>query len=425
MRNIQYFKGKKISIIGLGRSGLAAALLLNKLGAQLYVSDYQDTSELKANTLRLKEAGIKNIELGAHNRSFIEKSDLIVVSPGVSNKSESILWAEKLKIPIISEIELGFMLCPAKIIATTGTNGKTTVTTLIGRLIQKCGQQAFICGNIGRPFCLEVEKMQPEDYVSLEVSSFQLERIKTFKPYISLILNFTPDHLDRYASTQEYLEAKKRIFLNQDKHDYVILNYEDSVLRELAKEIKANLRYFKNDPLFNPNQAAVLEVAKILGIDQDVVNNLFQEFKGIEHRLEWVGQIKGVDFINDSKATNVDSTLWALRNIAQPIILIAGGRDKGIDYKLIQDLAKQKVKMAILIGEAKNKIKAALGDILPCEEADSLAKAVYLAYKKASSGDCVLLSPMCASFDMFKNYEERGNIFKEIVKGLQDNKIYA
>lgn len=425
MKNTQYFKNKRITVIGLGRSGLSASLLLNKLGAHVRVSDSQDAEELKLNAFQLQAAGIKEIELGRHSRNFIENSDLIVVSPGVSNKSKSILWAEELKIPIISEIELGFMLCPAKIIATTGTNGKTTVTTLIGRLIEKWGKRVFICGNIGRPFCLDIENMRPEDYVSLEVSSFQLERIITFKPYISLILNFTPDHLDRYTTTQEYLEAKKRIFINQDNNDYVILNYEDATLRNLAKEIKANLRYFKNNFQFNSNQAAVLEVANILGIQQEIAKALFQEFKGIEHRLEWVEQIKGIDFINDSKATNVESTLWALRNISRPIILIAGGRDKGIDYKSIQDLAKEKVKMAILIGEAKNKLKEVLGAIVPCREADSLLQAVYLAYEKAQSGDCVLLSPMCASFDMFKNYEDRGNTFKKIVKELKNNKIYA
>ncbi len=425
MKNECYFKDKKVTVVGLSRSGMAASILLKSIGSRVKVTDSGNTAELKNNATLLKDKGVKDIELGAHSEDFIRGSDLVVVSPGVNNKSPAIIWAENFKIPIISEIELGFMLCPAKIIATTGTNGKTTVTTLIGKIIEASGRRAFVCGNIGRPFCAELKNITEEDLISLEVSSFQLERIKTFKPYISVILNFTPDHLDRYQSVSDYLEAKKRIFMNQTKDDYVILNGHDNTLRKLEKEILANVRYFKDSPEFNPNQSAVIEVARVLGINRDVYKRVFDGFKGIEHRLEIVRDIDGIEFINDSKATNVDSAFWALRNINKPIILIAGGRDKGIDYSLIADAVKNKVRLIILIGEAREKIRLALGGLVPCVDADSLETAVRQAYSKAASGDCVLLSPMCASFDMFKNYEERGDVFKKIVKGLSPKKIYA
>jgi len=418
MKNKEYFQGKKIAIVGLARSGVSCAILLKDLGAEIFVTDAGDNEALRINALELNAKGIKEIELGKHTQNFIKGKDLVIISPGVSDKSQAVVWAKEFGIPVISEIELSFMLCPARVIAITGTNGKTTVTTLIGKIIQACGKNAVICGNIGNPFAGELNKLREGDFVSLEVSSFQLETIKTFKPFISLILNFTPDHLDRYKNTDEYLGTKKRIFMNQDKHDYVILNYDDPALRDLSKEIKANVRYFKHEAGLNPNQSAVLEVAKILGIDRNLCLEVFSRFKGIEHRMEWVSEINGVEFINDSKATNVDSTAWALRNLNKPVVLIAGGRDKGIDYSLVSELVRDKVKALVLIGEAKDKIKKALGEIVPHLEAGSMQEAVEKAYKKSNPGYCVLLSPMCASFDMFQNYEHRGKVFKSAVLDL-------
>ncbi|MCM8770763.1 MAG: UDP-N-acetylmuramoyl-L-alanine--D-glutamate ligase [Candidatus Omnitrophica bacterium] len=414
------FKGKKVGVVGLAKSGLAASLLLKDLGAQVWVTDVNDNDTLRKNLSILNSQGINKVELGRHSEEFIKGKDLLVVSPGVSNASWVILRAEELRIPIISEIELAYLVCPAKIIAVTGTNGKTTVTTLIGRVIQASGKKAVVCGNIGNPFTQEVGKLKEGDFVSLEVSSFQLERIKDFKPFISVILNFTPDHLDRYKDIQEYLAAKKRIYINQDSSDFVVLNYDDLTLRNLNKEIKANVRYFKERPNFNPNQSAVIEVADILGIERDLCLEILHNFKGIEHRLESVLEFNRIEFINDSKATNVDSTIWALKNIQKPINLIAGGRDKGIDYALVGNFVKDKVKTLILIGEAKDKIKNVLGKIVPCLEATSLEEAVKIAYENADAGDCVLLSPMCASFDMFLNYEERGRVFKKAVFDLAE-----
>jgi len=417
MKNSEYFRDKKVTVVGLARSGLSCANLLYDLGADVSVTDNQDNDAVRLNTAKLKSKDIK-IELGKHSPEFIENRDLLVVSPGVNNSSLPIIWAQNQKIPIISEIEVAWILCPATVIAVTGTNGKTTVTTLIGKILEAKGEKVFVCGNIGNPFCDEVSEMEEGNFVSLEVSSFQLERVKTFKPKVSVILNFTCNHLDRYRNIQEYFEVKKRIFMNQDESDYLVLNYQDSAVRELAKETRACAVYFSKNKDLNPNQAAVLAVGSTLGIDEELVLHIFSEFRGIEHRLEYVVEINNIKFINDSKATTVDSAMWALQNISQPIVLIAGGRDKGSDYSVILDLARKKVKELILIGEAKKKIEDTFRGFLPINEAATLEEAVNIASYKARPGDCVLLSPMCSSFDMFSNYEERGKAFKKAVQEL-------
>jgi len=388
------------------------------LGAEVSVTDNLDNELTRANIVKLKSRNIA-FELGRHSREFIKDRDMIVVSPGLPDSALPVVWAEEFKIPIISEIEVAAILCPAEVIAVTGTSGKTTVTTLIGRLLQDNQGEAFVCGNIGNPFCACVAQMEEGDFVSLEVSSFQLERIKTFKPKISVILNFSRNHLDRYKNMQEYIQAKKRIFMNQDASDYLVLNCQDPLVKALARETPAKTVYFsKSQENLNPNQSAVMVVASILGIGRDLVMKVFREFKGIEHRLEFVKEINNIKFINDSKATTVDSAVWALKNITCPVILIAGGRDKGSDYSAILDLMAEKVKEVILIGEAKAKMKAIFMQKLPCEEAANLEEAVVRAFAKASSGDCVLLSPMCSSFDMFSDYEERGREFKKAVSNL-------
>jgi UDP-N-acetylmuramoylalanine--D-glutamate ligase len=421
MRNADYYKNKRITIVGLARSGVACANLLYNLGAIVSITDNKDTDVTRRNADNPKSKGIK-FELGRHSQEFVRGQDLLVVSPGVTDDSLPIIWAKEFRIPIISEVEVAGSVCPATIIAVTGSNGKTTVTTLIGKIIEAAGKKAFICGNIGNPFSGEVEKMGESDFVALEVSSFQLERIKTFKPKISVILNFSRNHLDRYSNMQEYLEAKKRIFMNQDKSDYLILNYENPVLRELAKEANARVVYFSKKPDLNPNQAAALAVGSVLGIDGQLIAGVFKEFKGIEHRMEFVAEINNIKFINDSKATTVESAVWALENINSPVILIAGGKDKGADYAGILDLAQNKVRDVILIGEAKKKIESAWQGVLSMEGAATLQEAVNKAYLKARPGDSILLSPMCSSFDMFTDYEERGNVFKSAVHALTREK---
>jgi UDP-N-acetylmuramoylalanine--D-glutamate ligase len=391
--------------------------LLDDLGAKVSVTDKSSCATTQEYANKLKARPIE-IELGSHSQAFIKGTDLVVVSPGVDNHSLPVVWAESLRIPIISEIELAWVLCPATIIAVTGTNGKTTVATLVGRILEASGRRVFVCGNIGNPFSGQVNLMQPQDFVSLEVSSFQLERIDKFKPKIAVMLNFSCNHLDRHKDIEDYLKAKKRIFLNQDKNDYLVLNKDDPILRGLAKEASAKLVYFNQSRNLNPNYSAVMVVADILGIDKKIVLDVLANFKGVEHRLEYVGQLNGIEFINDSKATTVESTVWALDNIARPVILIAGGRDKGLDFRQLRSSLGKKVKSVILIGEAKEKIKQALADILSISEADSLPQAIKLAWSQAEKGDSILLSPMCASFDMFANFEERGNCFKQAVKEL-------
>lgn len=422
MRNTDYFKNKRITVVGLARSGLACASLLFELGAQVSITDNKDTELLRLNASSLKSRGIK-IELGRHSPSFIKGRDLIIISPGVPSDAEPVIWAHKFNVSLISEIEVGWVLCPATIIAVTGSNGKTTVTTLLGKVLETAGKRAFVCGNIGTPFSAQVAEMKEQDYVCLEVSSFQLETVDKFKPKISVILNFSRNHLDRHRDMQEYLGAKKRIFMNQDKDDYLVVNAEDALLRKLTQELAVRIVYFLKTPGLSPNQSAVLTVAELVGIKEELCLEVFRDFKGAEHRQEYVADIAGVRFINDSKATTVEAAIYALENIDRPVVLIAGGKDKGLDYSDILRPARKKIKEVVLIGQAKEKIKKALEAELPVCDARSLQEAVDIAFKKSSPGDCVLFSPMCSSFDMFRDYEERGRVFKEAVLSLARGKI--
>jgi len=330
-----------------------------------------------------------------------------------------------MQIPVISEIEFAADLCPAKIIAVTGSNGKTTVTTLIGKVIEAGMRHAFVCGNIGTPFSSLVDKLNQNDFVSLEVSSFQLEKILKFKPHIAVILNITKNHLDRHKDMQEYLDAKKRIYMNQDGSDFLVLNSEDPVLNGWAREAKSKVVFFGRSAGLNPNEAAVLAVGSVLGLSRDKILRVFEDFQGLEHRMEFVAEIKKVKFINDSKATTADSAKWALENLSCPVFLIAGGKDKGVDYGLIKEAARIKVKGLILIGEAAGNIARELAGELKTEAATTLDEAVRKAFSRASAGDCVLLSPMCSSFDMFTNYEERGKVFKDSVLKLAEENKYG
>ncbi|MDD5505843.1 MAG: UDP-N-acetylmuramoyl-L-alanine--D-glutamate ligase [Candidatus Omnitrophica bacterium] len=417
MQNTKYFKGKNVTIVGLARSGLACANLLYSLGAIVRVTDINDNTHTKSFAVGLASKDIL-LELGGHSEDFIKKADLVVVSPGVPDTAQPLIWARESAKPVIGEIELASMLCPAEVIAVTGSNGKTTVTTLISRVLAECGKRVFVCGNIGNPFCAEVEKLKKGDFVVLEVSSFQLETIKNFKPKIAVILNLTPNHLDRYNNMQEYLDAKKRIFMNQDKKDFLVLNADDPALRPVASESKSKAVFFDREAGLNPNQNAVIAVGGILGIKQEKILKVFRDFKGIEHRMEEVEEINGVKFINDSKATTADSAIWAINNISSPIVLIAGGRHKGINYRVILEAAKNKVKQAFLIGEAKDIIASDLSGAFPIAKVDTLKDAVIGSYGLAQPGDCVLFSPMCSSFDMFRDYEQRGEAFKKTVLDL-------
>jgi UDP-N-acetylmuramoylalanine--D-glutamate ligase len=417
-------QNKKITIFGLSRSGFESARLLYQLrnGIKIKVTEIRDDSQIRDNVNKLGSS--IDVEIGRHSENFIKDSDLIVLSPGIRTDLPILLWAKKRGIKIISEIELAYLMCPASIIAITGSNGKTTVTTLSSQILKFTGRRVHLCGNVGRPFTKEILNIKKDDLICLEVSSFQLETIDTFKPKVAVFLNFSPNHLDRYRNMKEYLLAKKKIFQNQDSKDWSVLNYEDKTLRNLSSEIKSQIVFFNNNEdekynkNFNSNHLATLAIGRIFGVKKEKCLEVFREFKGIEHRLEFVRDIDGIEFINDSKSTTIESAIWALKNINKPIIMIAGGKDKGGDFSSIKNLIRDKVKELIVIGEAKQKIKSAMNKDLRIKEASTLKDAVDIAYRDSLKGECILLSPMCASFDMFSDFQQRGEVFKEIVRGI-------
>lgn len=454
-------KGKKVTVAGLARSGMAAAFLLKRQGAEVYATDAGDSDALRRNAILLKEAGIE-VETGVHSRGFIAGKDLIVVSPAVPEDSVIFKWAREEGVPVIGEIELGYLCCEAPIIAVTGTNGKSTTTTLIGEILRVAGKDAVVCGNIGNPFCGELHRLKKDSIAVIEVSSFQLESIKSFKPFVSVVLNVSQNHFDRHPDPASYIAAKSRILENQESDDWAVLNYDDPAVRELGKKTNAKVIFFSRlgntvspvrkmnfsnglsagcyedgslfvfegkhkcfvsreselkikGPHNIENILACISVASVFNISADKIRRALTGFKGLEHRFELVAAIGGIDFINDSKATTVLAVKMALESCDKPVILIAGGHDKGSDFKVLRSVISSKVKKVVLIGEAKEKIRRHLNGTVPFIEADSMEDAVKKAYLSSSPGDCVLLSPMCASFDMFRDFEERGKVFKEAV----------
>jgi len=455
-------RDKKILVAGLGLSGQAAAKLAKSKKACVYVSEIANTKALQKKAKDLRKHGIA-VELGRHSASFLKGTDLLIVSPGLKDNSRAIVWAQRYKVPIISEIEFASWFCPAPIIAITGTNGKSTVTTLIGKVLNKAGKRTIICGNIGNPFSGEAARFKSADVVVLEVSSFALRHIKNFRPKVSVILNISQNHLDYHKTMAEYFRAKSKILVNQKKDDFTVLNFDDASIRSLAKKTKAKTVFFSkrkvNLPLainkchaaawLDGNNIKVLwkkkekitlskQRLKLKGVhnyqnimsailacltqnaDKKKILDAILSFKGLEHRCEYVTTIRGVRFVNDSKATTVDATACALSIFeGRNVVLVCGGYDKGSNFACIRPLIKKKVRCLVVMGKARNKIKKALGDTVDTITAKNLEHAVWLAFKNASSGDCVLLSPMCASFDMFKNFEQRGIIFKKIVRDLR------
>ena len=379
-------------------------------------------------------------------------SDLIVLSPGVDINALFLEKSREQGIPIISEIELASRFAQAPIIAVTGTNGKSTVTTLIGDILRQAGKKIAIGGNLGTPF-IDLLKIQPVDYFVLEVSTFQLEGIKTFRPDIAIILNITPDHLDRHKNFKEYSELKGKISAFQTEEDILILNKDDDhVLKQgmrseakkvffsLSEKVTSGAYLEKNlittcfdeskkqflslDELKPPikfqieNFLAAIAATTILNVGRDEIVSTAINFKGLDHRIEWVRTVRGIDFINDSKGTNVGALHKSLENFSRPIILIAGGKDKGGDFQVLKTLFRQKVKHLVLMGETKNKFREVLNGSFSYEDAESMEDAVKRAMEKAIVGDIVLLSPGCSSFDMFESFMERGDRFKKIVGQL-------
>ena len=445
-------KNKNISVIGAVRSGVGAAKLIKKLGGNPFVSDSGKNKNLIISGETLKENKI-NFEIGEHTDKVYD-CDLMVVSPGVPSNAQILVDAKEKNIEIISEIELAYNFCKAKIIAITGTNGKTTTTSLCGHIFKTSGVKTFIAGNIGTAFSEIVLEASENDFVVLEVSSFQLDLIKDFKPNIGMILNITPDHLNRYENKFEnYINSKLRLYKNQDKNDYLILNKDDEILINSLTNYSSKEFYFSlNEPQLNgcyltgtqiiynedgelrftcdtsginlkgehniANAMAAVNAAKIFNLDNEKIKEGLKTFKGVEHRLEFVREVNGVTFINDSKATNVDSVWYALRSFDEPIFLILGGQDKGNDYSQIKQLVIEKVKKIYAIGSSADKVFNFFHSEVKVEVKPSLEDVVIAANQEARENEIVLLSPACASFDMFDNYEHRGKIFKEAVNKL-------
>ncbi|MFH1898729.1 MAG: UDP-N-acetylmuramoyl-L-alanine--D-glutamate ligase [Candidatus Desantisbacteria bacterium] len=446
-------KGKLVTVVGLGRSGLASAKLLNKIGAKVRATDAKPANSLDNEIEELRLSGIE-IETGKNTPQFFKGSQLIVLSPGIPGSIPALRESIADSIPIISELELGWQcLQGQKVIGITGTNGKTTTTTLIGEMLKAAGLNPFVGGNIGTPLCEKVLELGVDVPVVLEISSFQLEEIDEFRADISVFLNLTPDHLDRYNDMDQYVRAKARIFDNQKQADFSVLNADYDAVLSLARESEAGQIYFSRHKRLNhdgvfvengkiianiygqklnicnsndvcipgpynlENALAATAVALLLKISPTIIAKTLRGFKGVEHRMESTEIINGVEFINDSKATNVDSVLCALNSFPAPIVLIAGGKDKGCDYRRLTPLLNEKVKAMVLLGEAAERIEKASG-FKPCYLSSSLEEAVLTAYKIALAGDTILFSPACSSFDMFTNYEERGRVFKEIVRRM-------
>jgi len=428
-------ENKKVTIIGSQKSAISLAHLIIRLKGKVKITAHNPKDEISEALKSLIASKKILAEWGRHTREFIEKSDIVVLSPGVPFDADPLLWAREKGIVVFGEIEFAAQFCSKPIIAVTGSNGKTTVVNLISEVLTAAGYRPCLCGNVGVPFSSCVLDLEHKDYVVLEVSSFQLESmvdslnapedIKGFTPDIAVLLNFSQNHLDRHKDMNEYFAAKRKIFLNQDKNNYAVLNARDPYCKELEGSIASQIIYFDSERkngdnlIDNPNYLAVMAVAKLLGIDADICLRIFDQFKGIEHRMEMVRKIDGIDFINDSKSTTAEALRWALNSIHQPIYLICGGKDKNIKFSVLKDIVRRKVKKIFAIGEAKNKIKKTFKDVISVEECHTLESAAGKARHSASKGDCVLLSPMCASFDMFRNFEERGRDFKHIVERLR------
>lgn len=446
--------GKQVLVVGLGATGLATAQFLHERGAQVTVSEAREESAILPAMTTLRKLGIP-VETGGHRTEAFLAADLIVVSPGVSPDLPPLRAAAERGREIISEIELAYRHIRTPIIAVTGTNGKTTTVHLMAEIFRNAGKTIFLGGNVGTPLIDYARRDQRAEFIIAEISSFQLEGIRTFRPFISVLLNLQQDHLDRYASYAEYVAAKARIFSNQRKDDYALLNADDADVQKLSASIRATLLSFSADHavpagiyLHNHrfcfragnreatfaadrlqlkgthnlhNVMAAMAVSVLCGCGEDAIQHTIDHFTTLHHRLELVLEKNGIRFYNDSKATNVGSVVSALSSLPPPLILIAGGKDKGGAYDPLIPLVREKVKLLVLIGEAKEKMREVLKSSTRVILADSLEDAFNRALREASAGDTILLSPACSSFDMFENYEQRGEAFSALVHRFADN----
>jgi UDP-N-acetylmuramoylalanine--D-glutamate ligase len=443
---------KRVLVVGLGKSGVASALFLKAHGASVTVSDTKPPDELKDEIPVLLDQGIA-VETGGHGERTFRGQDLIVVSPGVPVDSPPLIQARALGENVIGEIELAAEFFPGEIVAITGSNGKTTTTTLAGEILTAGGLSTMVGGNIGTPAISLVERASTGTIAVLEVSSFQLETIQTFRPWIAVVLNVTPDHLDRHRTFAAYTDAKARIFENQRADDFAVLNADDPTCVEMATRTRAQVFWFSRKKevkqgayvregqiLFRDskgqreimllseiplkgahnveNVLAAVCVGALSAVDPGRIRKAVANFKAVEHRLEYVATIRSVEYYNDSKATNVDATIKALESFPANIHLILGGKDKGSDYSVLNDLLRRRVKRVYTIGAAAGKIESQIKGAAEIFHAETLENAIKRASESAQTGDIVLLAPACASFDQFRSYEHRGKVFKEVVMAL-------
>jgi len=432
------WEGRRVAVIGLGKSGLAAAELLCRLGCKVSATDAADNPSLNQARIFLQEQGVIKVELGEHSSDLIEQSELAVLSPGVSESAPPVQLAKRLGIALMSEIELAFHFCPSPIVAVTGTNGKSSSVTLIADLLKASGRHVVACGNLGIPFSSIVGQLGPDSIAVVEVSSFQLLQCRRFRPFIGVLLNLGINHLDRHEDLSDYHQAKTRLYQAQGPGDWAVLNGADKKIREqVGVGLKAQCVWFGEDrtnPLgfsispnmmriFSPVSQAALQVGRIFGIPDPLVWQIIKEFRGLEHRLEYVTAVRGREFINDSKSTTPDSLLFALQRVQGRIVLIMGGRDKRLDMGgVVQAIKDERIIGVVLIGESRKR----LADLLnhngmngtKIEESGTMEEAVHAAWRLAAPGTKGLLSPAHSSFDMFRSFEERGHTFKRIVDQL-------
>lgn len=448
-------KGKKVLVVGAGKSGLAVSRFLSGRGATVILADAGrpvypggELEQIQATGVVLNFGGYPEVKQG----SF----DLVVMSPGVPLTVEPAVAAIASGVALTGELELAYHFARAPVVAITGTNGKTTTTTLVGEIFKNYGRDTLVGGNIGLPLVTEVGRYAPGDLIVAEVSSFQLETVSTFKPKVAVILNITPDHLDRHVTMDSYIAAKTRIFSNQGPGDYTVLNYDDPLTKSLGKGSRGRVIYFSRRREMQSgvfvregkimaslngipetvceaaeigipgahnleNALAAVAVAKVMGVETACLAHTLKSFRGVPHRLEYVAEINGVRYINDSKGTNPDAAIKAIEAYTGPVALIAGGKNKGSDFSAFAAKVKERAKVLILFGQCADLIAKAANDagFRNILRVDNLGEAVLTAHRVARPGDTVLLSPACASWDMFNNFEERGDLFKEIVMSLK------
>lgn len=418
--------GKKAAVLGIGVSGFAGAVFLAEKGYDVFVSDQGNSESIRQKAEILRKKNIE-VETGGHTLQRLLSSDWVMISPGIPPAAPAVKVLREKKIPVYNEIEVASWFNPARnVISVTGSSGKTTVTTLLGMVFEKWKGRSFVCGNIGNPWISEISKIKADDFVVVEVSSFQLHYCETFRPRVGLLLNLSQNHQDWHPDMEDYAKAKLRLFQAQKAEDVAIIRKADQKAYFPDYAFPGEVQYIDEPPAAlktdNPNETAVRMTAAVFGCPQAIVDEVLKSFQGIEHRLEKTAQADGVQYINDSKCTTTASLKWALEKFPDGrVILIAGGHPKSNDFESIKVLVKRKVKKAVLIGEARPLLRAAWQDSCTFWETDDFKAAVLKAREFAAAGDTVLLSPACASFDMFQNYMERGTLFKTIVKEITGN----